>query len=152
MGDLSELALGNQVVNVKDKTARNHISNGDIHVTSAQKTTWSNKYDKPGDGIPKSHLASAVQNLLTAAETALQPSDLTTLEEKVAALEAYFSSESDADNIINKWNEIVAFLSGIGEASTLSGLLSDISGQINEKVPLTITKSVSGSDTIYTFS
>ena len=49
-----------------------HTGNSDIHVTSAQKTAWSAKYDKPTGGIPKTDLASAVQTSLGKADTALQ--------------------------------------------------------------------------------
>ena len=49
-----------------------HVTNGDIHVTSAQKTAWTAKYDKPVGGIPKEHLDSSVQTSLGKADTALQ--------------------------------------------------------------------------------
>lgn len=90
-------------------------------------------YQKPNAGIPSTDFTQEVQNLLTAAGTALQSSDLGTLEGKVQTLEAYFSSEADADNIINKWNEIVAFLSGISESSTLDGIVSGINDAIAAK-------------------
>lgn len=45
------------------------------------------------------------------------------LDERIAALEAYFSSEEDADATINKWNEIVAFLNAT-EGETLDEILS----------------------------
>ena len=43
-----------------------HTGNADIHVTAQQKTAWSGKYSKPSAGIPKSDLASDVQNSLNA--------------------------------------------------------------------------------------
>ena len=49
-----------------------HTQNGNIHVTSEQKSAWSAKYDKPSSGIPKSDLASSVQTSLGKADTALQ--------------------------------------------------------------------------------
>lgn len=49
-----------------------HTQNGNIHVTSEQKTAWSAKYDKPSSGIPKLDLASDVQTSLGKADTALQ--------------------------------------------------------------------------------
>ena len=62
-----------------------HTSNNDIHVTSAQKTAWSAKYDKPTGGIPKSDLASAVQTSLSKADTALQEhQDISALTNHVA--------------------------------------------------------------------
>ena len=43
-----------------------HTGNADIHVTASQKTAWSGKYSKPSAGIPKTDLASDVQNSLNA--------------------------------------------------------------------------------------
>ena len=37
---------------------------------------------------------------------------------------------SDADGVIDKWNEIISFLDGIGDSSTLEGLLNDINGNV----------------------
>lgn len=50
----------------------NHVANNDIHVTTANKTAWNAKYDKPSSGIPKSDLASDVQTSLGKADSALQ--------------------------------------------------------------------------------
>lgn len=62
-----------------------HTQNGNIHVTSEQKTAWSAKYDKPSSGIPKSDLASAVQTSLNKADTALQEhQDISALTNHVA--------------------------------------------------------------------
>lgn len=41
-------------------------------ITSANITTWTNKYSKPSGGIPKTDLATAVQTSLGKADTALQ--------------------------------------------------------------------------------
>ncbi|MEE0888292.1 MAG: hypothetical protein U0L97_03730, partial [Candidatus Saccharimonadaceae bacterium] len=41
-------------------------------VTTSEKQTWNNKYDKPNSGIPKTDLASAVQTSLNKADTAIQ--------------------------------------------------------------------------------
>lgn len=41
-------------------------------VTSSEKTTWNGKYEKPGGGIPKTDLASAVQTSIDKADGALQ--------------------------------------------------------------------------------
>jgi len=51
---------------VSDLTS--HTGNGDIHVTTANKSAWNAKYDKPSGGIPKSDLASAVQTSLEMAD------------------------------------------------------------------------------------
>lgn len=45
------------------------------------------------------------------------------IEERISALEAYFSTEEDADYLINKWNEIVEFLNA-SEGTTLDEILS----------------------------
>ena len=56
-----------------------HTGNSDIHITSSEKTSWNNKYDKPSSGIPKTDLASGVQTSLGKADTAWQnPSNTTT--------------------------------------------------------------------------
>lgn len=57
-------------------TVSGHISDTDIHVTTANKTAWNAKYDKPSGGIPKTDLANAVQTSLGLADTAVQPSDI----------------------------------------------------------------------------
>jgi len=88
-------------------------------------------YQKPQSGIPATDLTATIQQLLTAAGTALQPADIVTLTEKVAALEALVAS--DADGVIDKFNEIVAFLAGIGSNDTLAGILADIATQLNAK-------------------
>jgi hypothetical protein len=89
-------------------------------------------YTKPSAGIPKADLAQAVQDSLTLADTALQPTDLTTLNGKVAALEALI--ESDSDGAINKFNEIVSFLANITDAQTLDGILGGINTSIAGKI------------------
>ena len=95
-------------------------------------------YQKPSSGIPATDLAEAVQNALTAAGTALQASDLNTLNGKVAALEALI--ESNSDGAINKFNEIVTFLANITDANTLEGIVSGI----NTSIAATYTKPSTG--------
>ena len=55
--------------------------------------------------------------------TPLQASDLNGIDGRLTAIEGYFSSEEDADTLINKWNEIVAFLNAT-EGTTLDNILS----------------------------
>ena len=91
-------------------------------------------YQKPGSGIPKTDLASAVQTSLGLADTALQSSDLNTLNGKVAALEALISEDPEATtHAIDKFNEIVAFLAGITDTQTLDGIISGINNSIAAK-------------------
>ena len=62
-----------------------HTQNGNIHVTSEQKSAWSAKYDKPTSGIPKTDLVSSVQTSLDKADTALQEhQDISALTNHVA--------------------------------------------------------------------
>lgn len=45
---------------------------------------------------------------------------------RIEALEAYFSTAEDADNAINKWNEIVKFLENYDESDTLAKLIEGL--------------------------
>lgn len=46
---------------VGDSTAtKNHINNGDIHVTAAQKTEWSNKQDAIGLSVIDGKIAMTI--------------------------------------------------------------------------------------------
>lgn len=53
-------------------TLAQHVANAIIHVTEANKTAWNAKYNKPGTGIPKSDLATVVQQAVDLALTAYQ--------------------------------------------------------------------------------
>ena len=54
---------------------------------------------------------------------------------KVASdLSTFITGDPDADNIINRWQEVVAFLSGITEEKDLAGLLMDLRTQMTEDV------------------
>ena len=84
--------------------------------------------------IPAEKLAQAVQAILAAAQTALQPADLNSLNSRVAALEALINPGGivDPDEVINKFNEIVDFLAGIPE-TTLAEILQGISDELATK-------------------
>ena len=88
-------------------------------------------YQKPQTGIPATDLATAVQDAITAAGTALQPADIETLTGKVTALENLISAD-DPRGAIDKFEEIVAFLNGI-DATTLDGILTTINSNIAAK-------------------
>lgn len=88
-------------------------------------------YTKPTAGIPATDMTEAVQTALTAAGTALQPSDISQLESDVQALQALI--ESDQDGAINKFNEIVTFLANITDSSTLEGIVNGINTSIGQK-------------------
>ena len=78
MADYRLTQTGQQVQNDLNNAERDnvtlaqHVSDAIIHVTEANKTAWNAKYNKPGTGIPKSDLASAVQTAIDAALTAYQ--------------------------------------------------------------------------------
>jgi len=88
-------------------------------------------YQKPQTGIPSTDLAQAVQDAITAAGSALQPSDIAELTSKVSALEGLITAD-DPRGAIDKFNEIVAFLDGI-DATTLDGILTTINSNIAAK-------------------
>lgn len=52
------------------------------------------------------------------------PSSVTAVSNRVTTLEEYFSTSEDSDATINKWHEIVAFLEGTNEGSTVESLLA----------------------------
>lgn len=89
---------------------------------------------KLAGNIPAEKLAEAVQLLLTAAGTALQPADLNDLNSRVEALEELINPGGivDPDDVINKFNEIVDFLAGIPE-TTLTEILTGISEELATK-------------------
>lgn len=90
-------------------------------------------YSKPSSGIPASDLATAVQDKLNAAGTALQPADILTLTQKVDALESLISEDADPTAAIDKFNEIVAFLANITNTETLAGIVAGINQAISAK-------------------
>lgn len=55
-------------------------------------------YQKPSTGIPKSDMAAGVQSSLEKADTALQQSDLTPIENDIDAIEAKIPSAASASN------------------------------------------------------
>lgn len=62
-------------------------------------------------------------------------SNLQTAISKVASdLATFITGDPDADNVINRWQEVVSFLSGITEDKDLAGMLLDLKSQINQDV------------------
>ena len=49
-----------------------HAADTDIHVTAQKQSDWDAKYDLPSGGVPKTDLASGVQNSLDLADSAIQ--------------------------------------------------------------------------------
>ena len=65
---------------------------------------------------------------------------LDTAIKKVASdLSTFITGDPDADNIINRWQEVVAFLSGITEEKDLAGLLLDLRTQMTEDIASTLS-------------
>lgn len=79
-------------------------------------------------GLSQENFTTALKAKYDALVAASSVEDLTALFERVSAVEALI--ESDSDGAINKFNEIVAFLNGVGDTKTLSGMLADVSTQI----------------------
>ena len=66
--------------------------------------------------------------------------DLDKAIKKVASdLSTFITGDPDADNVINRWQEVVAFLSGITEEKDLAGLLVDLRTQMSEDVATTLS-------------
>lgn len=61
----------------------------------------------------------------------LTEDDIADMQQAISNLQALIGA--DVDGNINKFNEIVAFLAGIGDTSTLEGLLQDIADQLAGK-------------------
>lgn len=73
-----------------------HTGNSTIHVTSSDKATWGNKYDKPSTGIPSSDMTSAVQLSLSKADSALQEhQDITGKEDKTNKVSSWSSTTNN---------------------------------------------------------
>lgn len=51
----------------------------------------------------------------------------------------FISDTADADNIINRFHEIVAFLSGIAETDTLEGMFSEMSSSVSQSITTAIS-------------
>ena len=51
----------------------------------------------------------------------------------------FISDTADSDNVINRFHEIVAFLSGIAETDTLEGMFSEMTSSVNQSITTTIS-------------
>lgn len=78
MADFRLTQTGQQVQSILNQAAVDngvltlHVDNTDIHVTTENKVAWNAKYNKPSGGIPKTDLATAVQQAVELALTAYQ--------------------------------------------------------------------------------
>lgn len=51
----------------------------------------------------------------------------------------WFYFRADSDNVINRFHEIVAFLSGIAETDTLEGMFSEMTSSVNQSITTAIS-------------
>ena len=51
----------------------------------------------------------------------------------------FISDTADSDNVINRFHEIVAFLSGIAETDTLEGMFSEMTSSVNQSITTAIS-------------
>lgn len=51
----------------------------------------------------------------------------------------FISATADSDNVINRFHEIVAFLSGIAETDTLEGMFSEMTSSVNQSITTAIS-------------
>lgn len=72
-------------------------NNTNLFVTSSEKSTWSSKYDKPTNGIPKTDLDSSVQTSLGLADSALQSETYTGTITSVKMNGSTISTSGEAD-------------------------------------------------------
>ena len=71
-------------------------NSGNKFVTTSEKQTWNNKYDKPNGGIPKTDLASTVQTSLNKADTAIQEhQDISGKEDKTNKVTSIDNTSTD---------------------------------------------------------
>lgn len=70
-----DLVIGTSAGTAADgKVVADHVADTTVHITAAERTSWNAKgsYSKPSGGIPKTDLASSVQESLGLADSALQ--------------------------------------------------------------------------------
>lgn len=124
-GDVATLLDGK----VDDETFNNSISNLESNkVSNSALTETLKSYALKGeipklDGYLKEIVAdgkyatiTATNNLSSRLGTA--EGNITSVGNRVSTLEGYFATEEDADDIINKWTDVVEFLDGIAEGDT----------------------------------
>lgn len=74
------------------------------------------------------------ENRIAELEQSLQSlteDDIAQMRSSIESLEALVGA--DVDGVINKFNELVAFMAGISDTSTLAGLLQEIASQLAQK-------------------
>ena len=96
-------------------------------VTSAEKTTWGNKYDKPLAGIPSTDLSSAVQTSLGKADTALQSEAYTgtITSVKMNGSTVASSGEADLGTVITSHQDITGKEDKTNKVTSISSSSTD---------------------------
>lgn len=77
-------------------------------------------------------LTGRVSSLESALQS-LSEGDIADMQQAITSLQALIGA--DVDGNINKFNEIIRFLAGIGDTSTLEGLFQDVASQLAQKQP-----------------
>ncbi len=77
-------------------------------------------------------LTGRVSSLESALQS-LTEDDIADMQQAITSLQALIGA--DVDGNINKFNEIIRFLAGIGDTSTLEGLFQDVASQLAKKQP-----------------
>lgn len=134
---VAELVAGLQTeITSSNKLASDLVddaNSGNKFVTTSEKQTWNNKYDKPNSGIPKTDLASTVQTSLGKADTALQSissSDVTS----ALGYTPYNSTNP------NGYTSNVGTITGI----TMNGVSKGTSGVVDLGTVITSHQDISG--------
>ena len=141
-GDTVDIPVGALVSGLQSEiTSQNKLASdliddsnsGNKFVTTSEKQTWNNKYDKPNSGIPKTDLASTVQTSLGKADTALQSissSDVTS----ALGYTPYNSTNP------NGYTSNVGTITGI----TMNGVSKGTSGVVDLGTVITSHQDISG--------
>ena len=115
-------------VTTADKTSWNgavsdlatHTANTTVHITAAERTAWNAKYDKPSTGIPSTDMTAEVQASLGKADTALQEHQ--DISGKADKSEMAVSTSGDKTTITLK----------DGTSATVLNAHQDISGKVDK--------------------
>lgn len=136
LGETSSTAYAGDKGKANADAISSHTGNTEIHVTSANKSNWDAKYDKPSSGIPKTDLASGVQTSLANADTAIQ-----TKQDKLSAKQL-----ETLDNMPEGELDITLTSTSISDGTTTL----DISGKQDTLVSGTNIKTINGNSILGT--
>lgn len=131
-----------------------HTANGDIHVTTSDKSAWNGKYDKPSGGIPSTDMTAEVQASLALADSALQQhQDISGKADKVAsATNGNFAGLDSNGNLTDSGSKAADFATAAqgGKADTaIQGVTVNstaVTPDSNKVVDIEIPERVSAAD------